>query len=900
MTQPTILPLDSPDATLASCGGKGVNLVKMARAGLPVPSGFVVTTDAYRAFVDAGDLRPFIESALAESNTDDPAALDATSASIRARFATAPIPPNLSTSIRDGYHKLAAGHRLLITDHLPVAVRSSATAEDLPDMSFAGQQDTFLNVVGDEALTEAVIACWSSLWTARAVAYRARNGIDQASVALAVVVQAMVESESSGVLFTANPLTGNRLETVIDATLGLGEALVSGQVEPDHYVVDDRIGRITEKRLGAKALAIRGRAGGGTVTVNDDAAGVQALPDDAILELARLGRRVESELYGGAPQDIEWARANGRLVLLQARAITSLYPLPPDMSARPLRVMFSLNHVQGMMDPFTPLGQDTLIAGYLAMARAVGRHFTVASQREVHVAGERIYADITPGLLHEQFRSIILRVPGVVEPGSEEALLSLMDEHDLQPNRSGLSPEGMRNLARVMATIGSRIARAMRDPDGQRIAVLALVDRYIADAQPRAARADSLAERLALWQQMLDQFGDEIGPRFLPMIMAGMMSFFLLRRFTLDELGSDLLALEAARGLPNNTTTEMDLTLWTVAQVISADPLSVQRFAEADAATLAADFQQGVLPLPAQVALTAFMDRYGMRGLAEIDLGRARWREDPTHVMGVVQSYLRIDDPDQAPDAVFRRGAQAADAAIEQLVAAMPNPAKARAARLLASRMRALAGQRETPKYTIVRTMGVARAMLLDNGRELAAAGTLKQPQDIFFLHLEELQRIAAGGQGDWQRLVDERRERYEREKLRRQIPRLLLSDGRAFYEGLGAQADGEGAIAGSPVSPGVVEGVVHVVFDPSRAELAPGEILVCPGTDPSWTPLFLAAGGLVMEVGGLMTHGSVVAREYGIPAVVGVNEATTRLKTGQRVRVDGTAGRVVILAEGK
>ncbi|MCB0254411.1 MAG: phosphoenolpyruvate synthase [Anaerolineae bacterium] len=895
---PTILPLDSPDATLTNAGGKGINLARLVRAGFPVPPGFVVTTAAYRQFVAANDLQPFILSALTTGDSDDPTALESVSAAIRARFAAAPIPPDLSAAIVNAYHGLITDNRSPITDHSPVAVRSSATAEDLPDMSFAGQQDTVLNVVGDDALTQSVVACWSSLWTARAIAYRARNSIDQENVALAVVVQAMVESESSGVLFTANPLTGNRLETVIDATLGLGEALVSGQVEPDHYVVDDRVGRITEKRLGAKALAIRGQAGGGTVTIADDAAGVQALPDDAILELAQLGRRVERELYGGAPQDIEWARADGRLYLLQSRAITSLYPLPPGMSARPLRVMFSLNHVQGMMDPFTPLGQDTLVAGYLAMARAVGRHFTAADQREVYVAGERVYVDFTPGLLHEQFRHIIVRVPGVVEPGSEEALLSLLDDPDLQPNRSGLSPEGMRNLAQVMAVIGSRIAKAMRDPDGQRVAVLGMVDRFIASANARAAETTSLAEQLVLWQQILDEFGDEIGPRFLPMIMAGMMSFFLLRRLALNELGSDLLALEAARGLPNNTTTEMDLTLWTVAQVIQADPASAQRFAEADAAELAADYLDGALPLPAQVALRAFLDRYGMRGLAEIDLGRARWREDPAHVMGVVQSYLRIDDPGQAPDTVFRRGARAADTAIEQLVASMPNPAKARAASFLASRMRALAGQRETPKYTIIRTMGVARAMLLRSGRELAAAGTLRQAEDIFFLHLEDLHRIAAGSRGDWQRVVDERRQHYERERLRRQIPRLLLSDGRAFYEGLGAQTDGDGSITGSPVSPGVVEGVVHVVFDPRTTQLAPGEILVCPGTDPSWTPLFLAASGLVMEVGGLMTHGSVVAREYGIPAVVGVHEATTRLKTGQRVRVDGTAGRVVVLGE--
>jgi pyruvate,water dikinase len=291
----------------------------------------------------------------------------------------------------------------------------------------------------------------------------------------------------------------------------------------------------------------------------------------------------------------------------------------------------------------------------------------------------------------------------------------------------------------------------------------------------------------------------------------------------------------------------------------------------------------------------AFMERYGMRGLAEIDLGRPRWRENPAYVMQIVTSYLYIVDSEQAPDAVFRRGSQVAEAAIDRLAQAMPNPAQAQAVRFLASRMRALAGLRETPKFTIIRLMGIVRKMMLQSGQELVTAGVLEQSDDVFFLHFEDLEALAAGDRRDWRALVVARRLAYRREVLRKQVPRVLLSDGTAFYEGLGAE-DGGDVLSGSPVSPGVVEGIVHVVFDPRGVQLTPGEILVCPGTDPSWTPLFLAAGGLVMEVGGLMTHGSVVAREYGIPALVGVHEATQRLQTGQRVRVDGTAGRVVLL----
>lgn len=901
---PLILPLDSPDATLSNAGGKAMNLARLARAGLPVPPGFIIATDAYQAFVAANDLAPMITSQL--STADGQLGIDAASTAIRSQFAAAPVPTDLAAQILASYHALRHSSFIVHRSSFPpVAVRSSATAEDLPDLSFAGQQDTLLNVVGDQALLQAVVTCWSSLWTARAIAYRQRNGISHDGVALAVVVQAMVESETSGVLFTANPLTGRRSEAVIDATPGLGEALVSGQVEPDQYMVDAAAGRIVQKRLGAKALAIRGAAGGGVTTVQQDAAGLQALPDATILELARLGKRIEQELYAGQPQDIEWAWAGGRLYLLQSRAITSLYPLPAGMPAEPLQVLFSLNHVQGMLDPFTPLGQDALIRALVALATIFGRRFTPQTQRELAAAGERLYLNITPALRHAQARSLVRGILGAIEPGAGQAVAGVLDDPRLAVESSGFSPQTAASLARLLAIVGRRVAATMRQPAARRAAALHLIDDFIAEMEERSRRARTLAERLALWQEIYDEFASRISRQLFPPIAAGIGSFYQLRRLAVRATGSDQLALEAARGLPGNVTTEMDLVLWTVAQVIQADPESAARFAAEDASSLAIAYQARALPLPAQAALMAFMDRYGMRGLAEIDLGRPRWREQPVHVIQVVQSYVRITDPDQAPDAVFRRGAAAAEAAIERLAAAMPNPAQARLARLLASRMRTLAGLRETPKFTIVRLLGIVRQMMLQSGAELAAAGLLAQADDIFFLRFEELaaENDEGGrmnderGRREWRALAAQRRQVYERELRRRQIPRVLFSDGVAVYEGLGADSD-DGALSGSPVSPGVAEGIVHVLFDPRDAQLAPGEILVCPGTDPSWTPLFLTAGGLVMEVGGLMTHGSVVAREYGIPAVVGVHEATQRLQTGQRVRVDGTAGRVVVIGE--
>jgi pyruvate,water dikinase len=385
-------------------------------------------------------------------------------------------------------------------------------------------------------------------------------------------------------------------------------------------------------------------------------------------------------------------------------------------------------------------------------------------------------------------------------------------------------------------------------------------------------------------------------PQFIPVFAPGIASLNLLNDFTGDDRA---LALEVTRALPQNVTTEMDLALWSTATEIRKDPESVETFRSSDAQTLASRYLSGTLPMNAQTAIARFMERYGMRGTGEIDFGQPRWREEPTPIMHTLQSYLNIDEA-SAPDALFAKSKQAASNAIEKIAAkARKQPGgwlKEKIARGAARRVRLLMGVRESPKFFAIRTMGIARRALLEVGEEFVQAGAIEQANDLVFLKLDELEALAKNESRDWKALIDERRATYERELRRRQVPRILVSDGRAFYEGLGSETDTADVITGSPVSPGVAEGNVHIIFDPSGAQLAPGEILVCPGTDPAWTPLFMAAGGLITEVGGMMTHGSVVAREYGIPAVVGVHEATTRLKNGQRIRIDGTTGKIVVL----
>jgi pyruvate,water dikinase len=781
-----------------------------------------------------------------------------------------------------------------------VAVRSSATTEDLPEASFAGQQDTFLNVTGDEALLKAVVRCWSSLWTARAIGYRARNGIEHQGAALAVVVQEMVESETSGVLFTANPLTGKRTETVVDATFGLGEALVSGQVEPDHYIVDPSDGRIISKALGAKALAIHGKLDGGTVSVTQDAAGQQALPDTAILELSALGQRV-AYLFG-VPQDIEWAWAGGKLFLLQSRPITSLFPVPGGMAPEPLQVLVSFGAFQGVLDPLTPLGRDILCRFPATLAKLIGQDETFVTQRIFAVAGERLFINVTGALRQRHSRRSLRTALKMIEPGTGQALEQLLTDPALAPGRTRIRLRTVARIIPLLFQILGNIGYNLLWPDAGRRRIQQRIEVVIKSFGAKSAAAVTVADRVALCEAVSGSFR-----KFVPVVAgglaAGLGALRVLQYLAADLPNAEQQALETTRGLPNNVTTEMDLRLWRTADVISADTAAASHFRQADVATLARETLAGQLPTVAQAAVGDFLRRYGMRGIAEIDLGRPRWREDPTPLIQVLQSYLRIADPDHAPDLRFQRAAVSAEAAIDSLVKTVGRTRhgwlKSRVLRWAAHRMRALAGLRESPKFTVIRLLGILRESLLASGRELVAAGVLSRPDDIFFLHLEELQALTSGERRDWRPLIAARRAAFDREKRRRQVPRVLLSDGRAFFDGVVALGDeSDSTIAGSPVSPGVAEGVVHVVLDPHGAQLAPGEILVCPGTDPAWTPLFLAAGGLVMEVGGLMTHGSVVAREYGIPAVVGVHQATTRLKTGQHLRVDGTRGRITILDE--
>lgn len=835
---------------LARFGGKGANLVRLREAGLPVPPFVLLGTHEYRAFVAEHDLDQAIDDAL---NLPPGAA----SERIRASFRR-PVAEEQARRIAQLVEPLLPG---------PVAVRSSATAEDLPDASFAGQQDTFLDIEGLDDILTAVVECWSSLWTERAIAYRHSHQVDHAEVSLAVVVQEMVPAEAAGVLFTADPLSGRRGVVSIDAVAGLGEKLVSGQVTPDHYEVD----------------------GAGAVTTWQIHGGRSVLSMAQVRGLAALGRRIEGAM--GAPQDIEWVTVGDRLSVVQSRPITSLFPVPEGPQHA---VWFSFGAFQGMLEPITPAGRDTLRALLAGAAGVFGAPTEGRDNTYVRPAAERLWIRLD-GLLRTRIGNRVLPLMlNAVDPNAAAALKRLRHEVRDVPRQGSVGSVG-RAALRAGGQVLPNLVLALRRPEALRgridevaSALLQRLERELARAASQSGPRDRLDARI----QAVEGFAASTFPALLP-VFAPVMACSALGMLRLRALARasgvpepDRVALGALRALPGNVTTEMDLRLWRVATQIGADPVSRQVFAEADVAELARRWLSCALPGPAQRAVDDFMADYGMRGVAEIDLGVPRWRSVPEGVLQSIATYLN-SPPAEPPDLAFERSEREAEADLRALADAVGGLRGAQV-RFLGRLVRSLFGARETPKFVIVKCLGMLREALLDSGEDLVATGHLASADDIFLLHLDELTSAFDGSA--LTALVAQRAETRAREQRRARIPVALVGDGRAFFDGGG---DTGADLVGMGVSPGVVEGVARIVEHPGDSRLSAGEILVCRGTDPAWTPLFLTAVGLVTEVGGLMTHGSVVAREYGLPAVVGVVDATGRIADGQRIRLDGTTGSI-------
>jgi pyruvate,water dikinase len=751
------------------------------------------------------------------------------------------------------------------------AVRSSATAEDSPTASFAGQHDSFLNVVGLDALLTHIARCWASLFTDRAVVYRMHHGFDHRRTLMAVVVQELVSAQASGVMFTADPVSSNRKVVSIDASWGLGEALVGGLVSPDNFRV--REGTVVARTVNAKDLRIDARPGGGTVqqAVEPRARALPALTDEQALELAAIGRRIEGQL--GGPQDIEWCLAVNGFRFVQSRPITTLFPVPaaPDGDNR---VYISVGHQQMMTDALRPLGLS---------------FWQMVNPRMVE-AGSRLFVDVTRALASPATRAAQLAMLEKGQPLISSALRRVLERSDFiqalpdgpAPSHQPLdtpaqSPADAAVVARLVAASKEDLAAVEREIQG--LTGTALLDFIVKDIE------------------QLKRFLFE--PRSIQAIFQGMDAVWWLNEHLDHWLGEKNAADTLTQSVAGNVTTQMGLDLLDVGDVVRRHP-RVAAFLE----TAGDDsFLQELAAMPGgpevKQAIERWLGDYGMRCVGEIDISRPRWIERPSALLPMLLMNVRTFQAGEGARRFARGLAQARRKQADVLarLSVLPDgEQKVADVARMTERARALVGYREYPKYAWMRRLFLYKRALMAEARRLVDAGALDDIDDVFSLRFDELRdavRLQRADRG----LIGRRKEQF---RVHQKLfpPAVMTSEGEVVEGAYPRDGRPNGALVGMGVSAGVVEGWARVVKDVDGAKLAPGDILVTTFTDPSWTPLFVAIGGLVTEIGGPMTHGAVIAREYGLPAVVGVPKATQLIRDGQRIRVYGGDGLIELLPD--
>ena len=812
---------------LDSAGGKGANLGELLRAGFPVPPGFVVTTLAYREAFEAAGIDSALAEAMSETDADD----------VRHAVGAMAVPDAVESAVVAAYRRLGGG---------AVAVRSSATAEDLPGATFAGQQDTYLNIDGEQAVVDAVRRCWASLWTRRAVSYRSRAGIDHRTVQIAVVVQRLVDADSAGVMFTANPVTGVRDETVIDASPGLGEAVVSGRVTPDHFVLGPD-GRLLQRRLGRREVVIRAAAEGGVREETGDD-GTEHLDDAVLRSVAEVGTRIERHF--GAPQDIEWVVADGVLWIVQARSLTALPPEP--VRVNPLRRVMTNIVAELLPERPYPLDMTTW---------TVHGHGRILTRMLAEIPAIRISVD-----------AMLPEVDGVVDrlvpPDPRPSLRTLATPFRMAPR--------IRRFRTDRWTEDHRFIEFDRD-----VRALRAVDPATLD----------WAELVRVPRRALDILDGLISLRidYLPRV-----GFSLLRlRLLLGILGLGRESSPLLRGV-HTRTGDANAALSELAQAVADHETWRAAFESHDDDALATliDNSSDFAGLRERIAV--FLDEYGHRETTSAFLASApNWGDDPRMLFSSVRSLIARPTSASAGASNGATGDRdAAEAERRILRRRRVRAFRAGAAIIdIAHEARAGIAFREDTHFHAMRPLQPLRRALLEAGARLVSAGLLAEAADVFHLRYEELLAIDDPG------AIHER----QRSKLVAAVERRALR--RTRYGGaplispltLTARAsDDDALVSGTPAGGGRATGTVRVIREPAEfARLQPGDILVCPYTNPSWTPLFQIAAGVVVDSGGIASHAAIVAREYGLPSIMGTGSGTSMLRDGQVVTIDGGTGRV-------
>src|SRR5436190_951654 len=863
---------DIDKTKLMVVGGKGANLGELSRIeGIRVPDGFCISTEAFKRIIGETPSINELLDQLSLLKVEDRDKISELSGEIRRVIEGIAIPQDIHEEIT----------RLLtrLGEKNAYAVRSSATAEDLPTASFAGQQDTYLNIIGKEAILKHISKCWASLFTERAVTYRLQNGFDHRKVHLSVVVQKMVFPQVAGILFTADPVTSNRKVLSIDASFGLGEALVSGLVNADIYKV--RNGKVIDKKISTKKLAIYALKDGGTKEqeIGPERQNRQALTDEQILQLEHIGRKIEQHF--GYPQDIEWCLVDDTFYIVQSRPITTLFPIP-EANGQENHVYVSVGHQQMMTDPMKPLGLSV---------------WQLTAGRPMFTAGGRLFVDVAHDLASPSKREMLVNVLGKSDPFIRGALMTILERGDFikslpddkeepSPGKSdkGGPPRDYRTLNEYDPTIVSDLIKRSQ----------ASIEELKQSIQTKSG-SDLLDFILEDTQQGLRQ--NLSNPQGFGVYMTAMNASSWINEKVEEWLGEKNVADTLSQSVPNNVTSEMGLALLDVADAIRPYPEVIEYLRHVKDDGFLDELVKFHGGQETRDAFDAFLDKYGMRCAGEIDITRTRWSQEPSTLIPLILSNIKNFEPD-AGKRKFEQGRQEAlkkeQALLDRLKQLPDGEQKAEETERMIHLVRNFIGYREYPKYGMVSRYFVYKQALLKEAEQLVQAGVIREKEDIYYLTFEELREVVRTKKLDYQ-IINKRKDEYKSyEKLT--PPRVMTSDGEIIAGEYKRDNLPAGAIVGLAVSSGVIEGRARVILNMEDANIEDGDILVTPFTDPSWTPLFVSIKGLVTEVGGLMTHGAVIAREYGLPAVVGIENATKLIKDGQRIRVHGTEGYVVIL----
>ncbi|KJJ42371.1 phosphoenolpyruvate synthase [Bacillus subtilis] len=859
-----VLGFNEMDKTqLLLIGGKGLNLGELSKIqGIQVPEGFCVTTAGYQKVIEQNETYHVLLNRLTMLKVEDRDQIGEISSKIRQIIMEAEIPSDVVKAVSQYLSQFGEEHAY--------AVRSSATAEDLPHASFAGQQDTYLNIIGKDVILQHISKCWASLFTERAVIYRMQNGFDHRQVYLSVIIQKMVFPKASGILFTADPITSNRKLLSIDASFGLGEALVSGLVSADCYKVREE--EIVEKRVATKKIAIYGRGEGGTETkqIDLDQQMSQTLTDGQILQLARLGRQIEAHF--GQPQDIEWCLADDTFYIVQSRPITTLYPIP-EANDQENHVYLSVGHQQMMTDPIKPLG----LSFYLLI--------TPAPMRK---AGGRLFVDVAARLTTSAGRETLLNTVGS-DPLTKDALTTVIERDfiKLLPNDQTAPIPGS----------GHTDMPAQFENDPTIVSDLMKRNQTSIEELKQNIQAKSGSDLFDFILEDIQQLKKILfDPQSTAVFMAAMNASAWINENMNEWLGEKNAADTLSQSVPGNITSEMGLALMDVADVIRPYPEVIDYLQLAKEDHFLDELVTFDGGSETQDAIYDYLGKYGMRCPGEIDITRPRWSEKPITLVPMILSHIQNFEPN-AGNRKFEQGRRVAlekeQELLDRLKQLPDGEQKAKETKRMIDLIRNFIGYREYPKYGIVSRYFVYKQALLKEAEQLVQAGVIHEKEDIYYLTFEELHEVARTKIDD--QIISKRKDEYKLyEKLT--PPRVMTSDGEIITGHYKRENLPANAIVGLPVSSGVIEGRARVILNMENADLEDGDILVTSFTDPGWTPLFVSIKGLVTEVGGLMTHGAVIAREYGLPAVVGVENATRLIEDGQRIRVNGTEGYIEIL----